>query len=217
MSSPAAGKPEKTMSSRLLTMKRAAASAVAHDAQSGTDEHPPSPKRQRVSDANGPSTPQSDLDAISAALAAEEAKRRDAITRQAAEAGETEWTLDIPAATSTPTRPLVVAADSLDAEDSILRGGRRAYGNFERKAQPVFRPPPEKKGSDSDSDSDDLDTDPTDPATVEARLKRKKQKAIAKAAKNKAKNKPGKDRLSNLTSISGSQSHGSKKKKRKSQ
>lgn len=90
-----------------------------------------------LSEAGSPATPQSDLDAIAAALAAEEEKRREAISRQAAEAGETHWVLDIPAATSHATQPLVVAADSLDAEDDVPRGGRRAYGNFKRKSTSV--------------------------------------------------------------------------------
>lgn len=157
MPSPAAGKPDKTMSSRLLTMKvraynsctralcltalqfmqRAASAAAAKEAQSGADDTPSTPKRQRLSAPSSPGTPQSDLDAISAALAVEEEKRREAISKQAAEAGETQWVLDIPAATSNPTQPLVVAADSLDTEDDIPQGGRRAYGNFKRKGIPV--------------------------------------------------------------------------------
>ncbi|KAJ5586664.1 uncharacterized protein N7459_002429 [Penicillium hispanicum] len=134
-----AAKPEKTMSSRLLTMKfmqRAAASAVAKETPTpGSDDDAiHTPKRRRVSTETGsPGTPQSDLDAISAALAAEEEKRREAVARQAAEAGETQWVLDVPTAAEHPPQPLVVAADSLDAEDDVPQGGRRSYGNFKRK------------------------------------------------------------------------------------
>lgn len=118
-------------------MQRAAASAAVKEAQSGSDDNPPTPKRPRLSsEAGSPATPQSELDAINAALAAEEEKRREAIARQAAEAGETEWVLDIPAAQS-PQQPLVVPADSLDTEDDVLQGGRQSFGNFKRKSKYV--------------------------------------------------------------------------------
>ena len=119
-------------------MQRAAATAAAKDAQTPSDNTEPKPKRQRQSSESGAAaTPQAELDAISAALAAEEDKRREAIARQAAEAGETHWVLDIPAAPPSPAQPLVVAADSLDAEDNILQGGRRGFGNFTRKTKQV--------------------------------------------------------------------------------
>lgn len=120
-------------------MQRAAASAAAKEPQgSGSDSNPPTPKRPRLStEPAGPATPQSELDAINAALAAEEEKRREAVARQAAEAGETEWVLDIPAATQHPSQPLVVVADSLDTEGDVLRGGRRSFGNFQRKKKYV--------------------------------------------------------------------------------
>lgn len=119
-------------------MQRAAASAAVKEAQSGSDDNPPTPKRPRLStEASSPGTPQSELDAINAALAAEDEKRREAIARQAAEAGETEWVLDIPAAAQSPQQPLVVAADSLDTEDDVLQGGRQAFGNFKRKSKYV--------------------------------------------------------------------------------
>jgi hypothetical protein len=115
-------------------MQRAAASAATKEPQSLTpDEGKHTPKRPRLStEPASPSTPQSDLEAISAALAAEEEKRREAITRQAAEAGESEWVLDIPAVNYSP-QPIVLSADSLDTEGDIPQGGRRAYGNFKRK------------------------------------------------------------------------------------
>lgn len=121
-------------------MQRAAASAAAKDAQSGSEDAPPTPKRPRLSnEAASPGTPGSELDAINAALAAEEGKRREAIARQAAEAGETEWVLDYPTPTQFPQQPLVVAADSLDTEGDVLRGGRHSFGNFKRKSKYVSR------------------------------------------------------------------------------
>lgn len=119
-------------------MQRAAASAAVKEAQSGSDENPPTPKRPRLSnEAASPGAPQSELDAINAALAAEEEKRREAIARQAAEAGETEWVLDIPPAVQYPQQPVVLAADSLDAEDDVLQGGRQSFGKFKRKTKYV--------------------------------------------------------------------------------
>ncbi|CEJ59892.1 hypothetical protein PMG11_08493 [Penicillium brasilianum] len=139
----------KTMSSRLLTMKfmqRAAASAATKEPQSpAASDGKHTPKRPRLStEPDSPSTPQSDLEAIAAALAAEEEKRREAMARQAAEAGESEWVLDVPAASYTP-QPIVLSADSLDAEDDRPQGGRRGYGNFMRKksAVPVVETKPE--------------------------------------------------------------------------
>lgn len=115
-------------------MQRAAATAAANESQTpGSDDNTPSPKRRRLStEAESSGTPQSDLDAISAALNAEEQKRRDAVMRQAADAGESQWVLDIPVANVRPAQPYAVAADSLDVEDKSV-GGRRAFGNFQRK------------------------------------------------------------------------------------
>jgi hypothetical protein len=125
-------------------MQRAAASAATKEAQSPpAEDGNRTPKRVRLStEPNSPSTPKSDLEAIAAALAAEEEKRREAVARQAAEAGESEWVLDIPATNYTP-QPIVLTADSLDAEGDIPRGGRRAYGNFMRK-KPVVSAFPER-------------------------------------------------------------------------
>jgi len=121
-------------------MQRAAATAAVRESLSGSDDKPPTPKRARLSteaeSPGTPETPQAELDAINAALKAEDEKRREALSRQAAEAGETEWVLDIPA-TSYPSPPMVVAADSLDAEGNILRGGRKSFGNFKRKPRYV--------------------------------------------------------------------------------
>lgn len=120
-------------------MQRAAATAAANEPQTpGSDDNSHTPKRQRLStEPSSPGTPQAELDAIAAALKAEEKKRRDAVMRQAAEAGESEWVLDIPAANASPTQPYAVAADSLDVEDDANVGGRRGFGGFKRKKAPV--------------------------------------------------------------------------------
>ena len=71
-------------------MQRAAASSPISSSQTPDQ---PLAKRQKFSNAPSPATPSAGLQAIQAALAAEEAKRSEAIERQAAEAGETKWVL----------------------------------------------------------------------------------------------------------------------------
>ena len=71
-------------------MQRAAASSPS---PAPTTPDQPSPKRQKLDSDSSPATPSADLQAVQAALAAEEAKRSAAIERQAAEAGETKWFL----------------------------------------------------------------------------------------------------------------------------
>ncbi|KAL4944683.1 hypothetical protein BDV06DRAFT_79558 [Aspergillus oleicola] len=139
-------KPEKNpgMSSRLLTMKfmqRAAASAATKESSQpapASESRDSTPKKRRKSGIDdSPATPTSELEAISAALAEEEQKRRDAVARQAAEAGETEWVLDFGGADAVnqyAQQPLVLADSSLDADDDEMDfGGRQVYGNFKRK------------------------------------------------------------------------------------
>ncbi|KAE8356692.1 hypothetical protein BDV28DRAFT_145016 [Aspergillus coremiiformis] len=201
--SPASGsKPDKTMSSRLLTMKfmqRAAATAAAQESSqtpSAEGSNTPTPKRQRVAPGeqsqSPPATHWKDLEAISAALAAEEGKRREAITRQAAESGETEWVLDFGAENSVnpyAPPPFIVADNSLDADDydNLAYGGRQSYGNFRRKKKTETR----NAGDDEPGPDDDEDEDGDD---VDSMI----NKAKAKASKQ-----PPKFKLSQLTSISG--------------
>lgn len=117
-------------------MQRAAATAATKEPQSADDSDPHNPKRQRLStedesDGSG-AQPPADLETVSAAVAAEEDKRKEAISRQAAEAGETEWVLDYSGGFGQYSpQPNVVAAGSLDDEE--LYGGRKSYGNFRRK------------------------------------------------------------------------------------
>ncbi|KAJ5621070.1 hypothetical protein N7510_005054 [Penicillium lagena] len=221
MSSPA--KSEKTMSSRLLTMKfmqRAAASAAAKEthASASEDSLPSTPKRARLSEQNSPATPRtSDMEAISAALAAEEEKRREAIARQAAEAGETEWVLDIPPATNgNALQPLVVAADSLDADGDVGAGGRRAYGNYKRKQRTNYISQSEGQSNNKEGEEGQKFQNPTDPAGVQEFIDNERKKGKAKMLSQEV-------NLKNLTSISGGSSRQGapdtaqkKKKKRKS-
>lgn len=85
------------------------------------------------------------MQAVQAALAAEEAKRQEALERQAAEAGETKWVLNLPGSEVAPLGFTVVNAgySVLDAAGSDLHEeenedeegrpsmpGRKSYGNF---------------------------------------------------------------------------------------
>lgn len=76
-------------------MQRAAASAPASSPTPTTPDEP-SPKRQKLGADTPPSSTiptSTDLRAIQAAVAAEQAKREEALERQAREAGETKWVL----------------------------------------------------------------------------------------------------------------------------
>ncbi|KAI3195388.1 hypothetical protein CBS147311_8068 [Penicillium roqueforti] len=209
-SSSPAGKPEKTMSSTLLTMKFMRRAAAAKETQSpSSDASPHNSKRPRLStEAESPST--SDMDAIAAALAAEEEKRQKAVARAAAEAGETHWVLDFPATPQSTQQPMVLAADSLDADDDTHSGGRRAYGNFKRKERKERKP--------EDDEDEDTIVNPSNPEEVTKMQEKSRLKAEAKAGKTRQ------TKLSELTSISGSgrasllgaPSSDKKKKKRKS-
>ncbi|KAL2220439.1 hypothetical protein M432DRAFT_318767 [Thermoascus aurantiacus ATCC 26904] len=205
-------KPEKTMSSRLLAMKfmqraaaaQAAAAANAQSSAAQPDDNLPAAKRPRLS-TDGPRAPShaSDLEAISAAVAAEEQKRAEAVARQAAEAGETEWVLDFPGAEEMGAgyapQPYIVPAGSLDAEDEGMGyGGRRSYGNFKRKKKTTAE---DTTSEDSDSDDDLDENDLDDPSQIDAMIRRAKAKAKKKEKEKEKKIKPVK--LSQLTSISG--------------
>ncbi|KAJ5980999.1 hypothetical protein N7481_008297 [Penicillium waksmanii] len=210
-----AAKNGKTMSSRLLTMKfmqRAAATAAANETQTpGSDDNSHIPKRQRLStEPSSPGTPQAELDAIAAALKAEEKKRRDAVMRQAAEAGESEWVLDIPAANVSPTQPYAVAADSLDVEDDANVGGRRGFGGFKRKKALAYVPKSNDDDAESDEEDDDELMDPANPEQVAAHREKLKAKALAKLQRQRERERQNKTvNLKNLTSISGSGGGGS--------
>ncbi|KAL8738864.1 MAG: hypothetical protein Q9181_000391 [Wetmoreana brouardii] len=140
------GRPPKTMSSRLLTMKfmqRAAASSPPITPQ--TPDGPPS-KRQKISNDHTPSnTPTIDAEAYQAAADAEDAKRAAAVKRMAAEAGETKWVLStVGARTSNGTaksterklRFLTTGYSDIDQDIPIVRRqdqlGRRSFGRFNK-------------------------------------------------------------------------------------
>ena len=126
-------------------MQRAAASNSLSSAQTNkgkptgrkneeSDESDPSPKRQRLS-SHRDSRSISEMDAVSAALKAEEEKRAAAIARQAAEAGETEWVLEYPTGTlpSVPSQTHTASDNDFPEPDDVEFEGRRGYGGFKSK------------------------------------------------------------------------------------
>ena len=139
-------------------MQRAAASSnrslsTTPNAVTRDPTAPPSAKRQKLTESESSTsgtpasaTPKStDLQAVSAALAAEEKSRSEARLRSAAAGGETEWILELPGTNGSTNGDLRVENDSADhvqddeaagAEDDIWPDhavGRRSYGAFKRK------------------------------------------------------------------------------------
>ncbi|KAH7042595.1 hypothetical protein B0J12DRAFT_702247 [Macrophomina phaseolina] len=223
----------KVASSRLLTMKAILTKLPSMPSQiltpssscnvlphsPSTPSGPPT-KRQRTSAASSPATP-SDLEAVNAAIAAEELKRDQALERAAAEAGETRWVLSFrePEKEARQRNALrVVSAgyadldnedDSDDDDEEVPQTGRMSFGK---------KPSPAKKDDDSESSEEESsesgeDDDPAAKMIREARrdAARKKREEKKKAKTEKAqqlaeerrKKKPH-VKLNSLTSISNS-------------
>jgi len=90
-------KAPKAMSSRLLTMKFMQRAAASSPIASPSTPEQPSPKRQKTGDSSPVEFDVNALanhQAITAAIASEEAKRQIALDKQAAEAGDTRWVLN---------------------------------------------------------------------------------------------------------------------------
>lgn len=107
------------------------------------DDSAPPEKRQRSDKTAADSS--SDVQAISAAVKAEEDKRAAAVAKQAAEAGETEWVLGFPAGTVAEVRnqPNVISLGSYDADETGQEAecdGRRGYGGYKRKKRTAVCP-----------------------------------------------------------------------------
>lgn len=132
------------MSSRLLTMKFMQRSAASAPSSTSSTPDERASKRQRLSTGESAPRENPELQAIQAALAAEDAKRLEALDRQAAAAGETKWVLNLPKAIAEPAGFTIINAGygSIDQGDdmqeidetlSIQRPsmpGRRSYGDF---------------------------------------------------------------------------------------
>ncbi|KAK0663203.1 hypothetical protein DIS24_g1284 [Lasiodiplodia hormozganensis] len=197
-------------------MQRAAASHSSPKDSPSTPNGPPA-KRQRTSAASSPATP-SDLEAVNAAIAAEELKRSQAIEKAAAEAGETRWVLSFrePEKEARQRSALCVVSagyaaldndDDSDEEDDAPQVGRMSFGK---------KPEAPKKNEDSESDEgssseSDQDEDPAAKMIREARKEaaREKRKEKKKAKTEKAaqlaqerRNRSPHIKLNALTSIS---------------
>ncbi|KAI9662785.1 MAG: hypothetical protein M1829_006129 [Trizodia sp. TS-e1964] len=168
------GNTPKTMSSRLLTMKfmRHAVALTPDTSESGR----PHSKRQKT---NAYSAVIIDQQAVQEALAIEEAKRDEALERQAGALGETKWALSFrdPNVEGMDHRPLKVSYagfasidDTLarpSAEEVVVSQGRRIFGGFnnstpKRNLSDVESSPSEEDddaspeiGPANDEDSDD--------------------------------------------------------------
>jgi hypothetical protein len=149
----------KTMSSRLLTMKFMQRSAASPASSPSTPSEPPS-KRQRLSNGSHvsilSSTPQSDVQAVEEALAAEEQRRTEALEREAADRGETKWYFSFKEQQTTvqesPLRIVSAGFSMLDATRPTVDGfseedvdvdistakGRRSFGKFNRSLEVCY-------------------------------------------------------------------------------
>lgn len=132
-------------------MQRAAASQVAKEAakeaqQPQSDdnndedtesqqEHTPKRARKSMDRRSGASGAQADLEAMSAAMAEEEQKRRETMSAKAAEAGESQWSFNYPPAAA-PSPHFVMATESLD-NDNNVSSGRQGFGGYVRKQKAV--------------------------------------------------------------------------------
>lgn len=152
-------KEDKTMSSRLLTMKfMQRAAATGPKSAPSTPESRPS-KRPRLSEPGvRASSSNADLKKVQEALAAEELKRQQALDRQAADAGDSRWELgpssqpvvrglnvvragytviDSPSAAGSGVANGANAGSFTDQEEgdegtSLQTRGRRSFGRFNK-------------------------------------------------------------------------------------
>ncbi|KAI9676007.1 MAG: hypothetical protein M1817_000750 [Caeruleum heppii] len=232
-SSSAPGKPPKTMSSRLMTMKfmqRAAASSPS-PSEPEPDEH--STKRRKVGLDTPPQKSTSELGDIQFALRAEEAKRAHHLERLAAEAGETRWVFSFKDAAEGQDRPRngtlqVVSAGfaSIDVparhvsdnpEDGhdtsrTRSSGRKVFGNLKGSRKENHEDSSDADGSETSGDdeeggggADDLIRATQKEAGRRAKAERKVQRkaAQAEAAQLAEKRRSKQVKLSSLKSISG--------------
>ena len=132
-------------------MQRAAASSSIASTPQGSPL--PSSKRQKTthSSASTPATPHSDQAAIQAATEAEEAQRETALTKIAAERGETKWVLSFVDADKGQgglrgLRIVKAGYSDIDNNEGQVGGkekvyrphiemGRRSFGNFNRELE----------------------------------------------------------------------------------
>ncbi|KAL9099134.1 MAG: hypothetical protein Q9187_009543 [Circinaria calcarea] len=151
---------------------------------SHSHSHASSHKRQKLSEPSMPSTPNPDALAIQAALAAEEAKRTEALERQAVQGDETKWVLSLSASEGGKVleggggggeiRTVTMGYEDIDTGMSTgawrqggeeggeepwrpVMIGRRSFGKFNRALE---RSSPNNPGS-AEGESEDDEDDPT--------------------------------------------------------
>jgi len=145
----------KIMSSRLLTMKFMQRSAASASSPSSNASDERASKRQRMSTGETGRRENAELQAVQAALAAEEAKRLEVLERQAADAGETKWVLNLPRQDVQPVEFTIVnagygaidAANEIYAQDDEEEArpvrpnmpGRKSYGDFGKQEVRIMR------------------------------------------------------------------------------
>ncbi|KAL9614462.1 MAG: hypothetical protein Q9167_001065 [Letrouitia subvulpina] len=196
------GRPVKSMSSKLLTMRfmqRAAASSsgLPKSSEQASDTLPP--KRRKVSSAPSEINHFSDSHALQAATDAEEKKRAEAIDRLAENAGETKWVLSYFGAEgmladgNKGLQVLAASYSDIDHDGSNTRTtdslGRRSFGRFNKDLEKQ-----QKANSDGDSSSqsgeeeasgsDGQDEAGTDDSSVEL-LRQSRSESIQEEKKKK--------------------------------
>ncbi|KAF2090757.1 hypothetical protein K490DRAFT_53713 [Saccharata proteae CBS 121410] len=186
----------KSASNRLMGMKFMQRAAASSPATPSTSHGPPS-KRQRLSTGGeeSPSVRNADREAVQAALAEEEAKRTEALERQAAAAGETHWVLSFREPEKGLEQPSVMHVKTAgyahldrhiadESEDEAPELGRRTFGKPAPKVA-ANADTNDSSGSDSDSvESDENEDD--DPAAVMIREQRKTAAREARRQKKRA-------------------------------
>lgn len=185
-------------------MQRAAASAPSPPTDTTSE---PTTKRQKTSHSSSRADSGADLRAMQAAVAAEDLKRTQALDRQAAEAGDTKWTLQgvtpahgygeglnvVNAAYGLiDARPVIGEGKGEEVEDAGVRRpqllGRKSFGSFGQKSETAKQKKTQDDNTDSSSDdasnSDDEAGEPrgtNSEATDQLRAKRKARKEADKA------------------------------------
>ncbi|KAI4211882.1 MAG: hypothetical protein LQ351_005373 [Letrouitia transgressa] len=139
------GRPVKSMSSKLLTMRfmqRAAASSSGSPTSSEQTPDTPPSKRRKIVSASSETNQFSDFHALQAAADVEEKKRAEAIDRLAENAGETKWVLSyfgaegMSADGNKGLQVLAASYSDIDLEGSNTKTtdslGRRSFGRFNK-------------------------------------------------------------------------------------
>ncbi|KAL9044278.1 MAG: hypothetical protein Q9214_002570 [Letrouitia sp. 1 TL-2023] len=197
------GRPVKSMSSKLLTMRfmqRAAASSSGSPTSSEQTPDTPPSKRRKISSAPSEINQFSDFHALKAATDAEEKKRAEAIDRLAENAGETKWVLSYFSAEGTSSdgnkglQVLAASYSDIDHEGSNTRAtdslGRRSFGRFNKDLEKQQKGNTDdisssQSGEEETSGSDGQDEAETDDSSTE--LPRQSRNEILQEAKKKKK------------------------------